>query len=229
VTADTVEVCVTDNGQGMPPELLSQCFGLFVQGEQTTERSAGGLGIGLALVKSIVELQGGSVRAESDGAGKGSRFTVILPRLNASGHHGASNQPPATADARGPGGLKVLVVDDNEDAAAMLARLIGALGHHAVVANHPQLALERIGQDAPDLCFLDIGLPDIDGHALARTICTRFGPERPTLVAITGYGQPHDREQALAAGFDEHFAKPLSTAKLAQLLQGRRPQPARPG
>jgi signal transduction histidine kinase len=218
VAGDSVVVSVSDNGNGMSPGLLSQCFELFVQGERTTERSAGGLGIGLALVRSIVELHEGSLRAESDGIGQGSRFTVTLPRVAAASQDAAHPQQPAERMRETASRLKVLVVDDNEDAAGMLAMLIDALGHEVLIEHHPRTALERLGQQAPDVCFLDIGLPDMDGYELARTIRTRFGDARPTLVAVTGYGQPQDREKALAAGFDEHFAKPVSGAKLAELL-----------
>ena len=101
----------------------------------------------------------------------------------------------------------------------MLAKLIDALGHQARVEHRPRLALERISRDPPNLCLLDVGLPDMDGHELAATIRSRLGDERPKLVAVTGYGQPHDRAKALAAGFDEHFPKPLSTTKLIELLR----------
>lgn len=218
VDADAVHLSVIDSGQGMTPELLKTCFDLFVQGERTSERGAGGLGIGLALVRSLVELHSGSVRAESEGLGKGSRFTITLPRIS------KAVEPVSVTPAAGEGlqhgadRLKVLIVDDNEDAAEMLALWVDTLSHEAMVEHHPLRALERIGVDPPDVCLLDIGLPDMDGYELARTIRTRLGPERVTLVAVTGYGQPQDREDALRAGFDEHFAKPVDCNTLAELL-----------
>jgi signal transduction histidine kinase/CheY-like chemotaxis protein len=218
VDVGTVSVSVADTGQGMPPALLTQCFELFVQAERTTERSGGGLGIGLALVQRIVQLHGGSVWAESEGIGKGSRFTVTLPRIAPAKEEGA-NQRPVESFQQSSSRLKVLVVDDNEDAAAMLALLIDALGHEAVVTNHPRLALELIDQHLPNICFLDIGLPEMDGYELAHAICATLGSARPRLVAITGYGQHQDREKALASGFDEHFVKPVSSPQLADALR----------
>ena len=226
VIGDHVVISVTDTGQGMSPELSRRCFELFVQAERTTERSAGGLGIGLALVRSIVQLHGGSVRAESEGEGKGSRFQVTLPRVVAAKEGRGTIQLPLESLPGADSPLEVLVVDDNEDAAAMLAMLVEALGHHVRVEHHPRLALERISRDPPNICFLDVGLPDMDGHELAAAIRSRLGNERPKLVAVTGYGQPQDREKALAAGFDEHFAKPLSTAKLVELLNRYAQEPA---
>ncbi len=213
-----VHLCVSDTGQGMSPELLDSCFELFVQGERTSERGAGGLGIGLALVRSLIELHGGTVRAESEGHGKGSRFTVTLPRI----HKTEAPVPSVTADRpgrhHGADRLKVLIVDDNEDAAEMLAMLVEAQGHETMLEHHPLRAMERIARERPDVCLLDVGLPDMDGYELARAIRNRLGPAEVTLVAITGYGQPKDRDRALAAGFDEHFAKPVNSSKLVELL-----------
>ena len=212
-----VHLCVIDNGQGMSPELLANCFELFVQGERTSERAAGGLGIGLALVRSLVELQGGIVRAQSDGDGEGSRFTVTLPRVQ---HDVASESTPDLVPLAAPepaNRLRVLIVDDNEDAAEMLAMLVEALGHETMVEHHPLPALKRIEHERPDVCLLDIGLPDIDGYELARRIRAPLG-DSVTLVAITGYGQPQDRQSAIAAGFDEHFTKPLDAERLAELI-----------
>ncbi len=215
-----VHLSVRDTGQGMTAELLKGCFDLFVQAERTSERAAGGLGIGLALVRSLVELHGGSVRAESEGHGRGSCLTVTLPRV-----HRAEVPVTAIAGAvQGAGGqrdagrLKVLIVDDNEDAAEMLALLVTALGHESMLEHHPLRALERIARGAPDVCLLDVGLPDMDGYELARQIRNKLDGTQVTLVAVTGYGQPQDRQNVLDAGFDEHFAKPLNSHKLAELL-----------
>lgn len=217
VSAETVDVSVRDTGQGMSEHLLAHCFDLFVQAERTSERSAAGLGIGLALVRSLVQLHGGTVSAQSDGPGKGSRFTVSLPKSPTAGG------PPASSADQGalrppPRRLQVLIVDDNEDAAAMLAMLVDALGHETAVAHHPHRALERMALQAPDLCFLDVGLPEMDGYALAREINARAGDRKPVLVAVTGYGQRQDRDRALAAGFAHHYAKPISLTSVAEVL-----------
>ena len=221
------QVClsVADDGVGMAPELVAQCFDLFVQAERTSDRTQGGLGIGLALVKSLVELHGGSVRAQSDGPGKGSRFTVSLPRYAAATPNAAPERPraPATADVR----RKVLVVDDNTDAAETLALLVQALGHEALVEHDPRAALERIEAEHPEIALVDVGLPGMDGYELARSVRERAGGTPMTLVAVTGYGQPQDREKALRAGFDEHLVKPADIGRLQQLLATARNTAAR--
>ena len=212
-----VHLCVIDNGQGMSPELLTNCFELFVQGERTSERAAGGLGIGLALVRSLIEVQGGSVRAQSDGYGKGSCFTVTLPRVQHDSASASTPAPRAFAAPEAANRLRILIVDDNEDAAEMLAMLVEAMGHETMVEHHPLRALTRIEHERPDICLLDIGLPDVDGYELARRVRTMFG-EAVTLFAVTGYGQPQDRERAIAAGFDDHFTKPLDGEQLARRI-----------
>lgn len=217
VEQETIEVSVTDTGQGMSPDLLKQCFELFVQGERTSERTGGGLGIGLALVRSIVELHKGSVHAESPGVGKGSRFAVSLPRAFRL-QEGNPELPVAVEQQHARERLKVLLVDDNEDAAQMLGMLVEAMGYEVVIDYSPIAALKRINQEKPDVCLFDIGMPEMDGYELAKAI--RMSPTlvHLTLVAVTGYGQPEDRTKALQAGFDEHFAKPVNTSALADLL-----------
>lgn len=209
-----VAVVVRDNGIGMSAKLIDHCFELFVQAERTSDRAAGGLGIGLALVKRLVELHGGRIAARSDGEGRGSTFTVTLPRIDNvawSGDGASDGLTPVTSR------LRVFVVDDNADAANMLAMLIDGLGCEALVETQSRRALERIRAERPDVCLLDIGMPDIDGHALARAIRETMA-KPPMLVAITGYSHAQDRAAALGAGFDEHFAKPVDSAKLAKLL-----------
>ncbi|NUZ05570.1 hybrid sensor histidine kinase/response regulator [Piscinibacter koreensis] len=217
VDAATVHLSVSDSGQGMTPELVAHCFDLFVQAERARDRAAGGLGIGLPLVRSLVELHGGSVAAESAGPGHGSRFTVTLPRIVPVERAAAAAHDAGTTAQPGAHTLSVLIVDDNEDAAEMLAMMVGELGHRAVVEHHPRHALDRLALERPDVALLDVGLPDMDGYQLAATIRERVAPA-PRLVAITGYGQPQDRADALAAGFDEHFAKPVDGHALAALL-----------
>ncbi|MGV3570813.1 MAG: PAS domain-containing hybrid sensor histidine kinase/response regulator [Ramlibacter sp.] len=214
-----VSVVIRDNGVGMSPKLIESCFELFVQAERTSDRAAGGLGIGLALVKRLVELHAGRIAARSDGDGRGSTFTVTLPRID-----DAALSSSGTSDSLAPASsrLRVFVVDDNADAAHMLAMLIDGLGYEASVETQPRLALERIRLESPDVCLLDVGMPEIDGLALARTIRSTMA-EAPMLVAITGYSQPQDRAAALEAGFNEHFAKPVESVKLANLLSNLAP------
>jgi signal transduction histidine kinase/CheY-like chemotaxis protein len=218
VEQETIEVSVTDTGQGMSPELLRQCFELFVQGERTSERTGGGLGIGLALVRSIAQLHKGSVHAESSGVGKGSRFSVSLPRAFRQQEDSLDLSRAAEQQQHARERLKVLLVDDNEDAVQMLGMLIEAMGYEVVIDYHPIAALKRIDQEKPDICLFDIGMSEMDGYELAKAI--RMSPTlgRLTLVAVTGYGQPEDRRKALQAGFDEHFTKPVDTSALAGLL-----------
>ncbi|MBL0421957.1 PAS domain-containing protein [Ramlibacter sp. AW1] len=218
VTADgqTVEVSVEDDGIGMSPELVERCFDLFVQAERTAERAQGGLGIGLSLVKSLVQLHGGWVRAASRGPGRGSRFTVGLPQVDRDASGVGRSGPVAELDA--PAKLRVLVVDDNQDAALTLAMLLESMGIEALVEFHPRSGLARFSAVQPDACLLDIGLPEMDGYELARRIRALPGGERTVLIAVTGYGQPQDVANARAAGFDEHFVKPANTDKLADVL-----------
>lgn len=212
-----VLLCVADSGIGMEPEFTDRAFNLFAQAERTFDRSQGGLGIGLALVKSLVDLHGGRVSARSAGLGKGSEFAVWLPRLafrDERDFHGS--MPFPTEEAKKP--LRILVVDDNEDAATMLAMVVEAAGHEVSVENHARQALERARHFVPDVCLLDIGLPDIDGYELARQLRTKLGLRNAVLIAVTGYGQAQDRENSFAAGFDYHFTKPVDSAKLVTLL-----------
>ncbi|MBN9121527.1 MAG: PAS domain S-box protein, partial [Planctomycetes bacterium] len=185
-----VRVSVRDTGIGIPPERLSQVFDLFMQVDPTLARSQGGLGIGLTLVKRLVEMHGGSVAVTSGGLGQGREFTVRLPVLARSGSAGAGHESAPPAGRR----LKVLVVDDNVDAAETLGTLLGILGHDAEVVHTPAAALAAVGS-GPDLVLLDIGLPEMSGYDVAREIRRRAGGGGPVLAAVTGYGQDQDREQ----------------------------------
>jgi PAS domain S-box-containing protein len=209
---------VSDNGIGMAPELVARAFDLFAQAERSSDRSLGGLGLGLALVKSLVELHHGTVTCESDGIGKGSKFTICLPRLRVhSDRHGEGQASDGGLPTQ-MRGLRVMVVDDNVDAAAMLAMLLEASGHRVVVEHDARRALARAREEVPQVCLLDIGLPEIDGNALAQQL--RACPEtaKSVLIAVTGYGHEKDREQSLAAGFNHHLVKPIDTRTLASLL-----------
>jgi CheY-like chemotaxis protein/two-component sensor histidine kinase len=209
---------VADNGIGMAPELVSRAFDLFAQAERSSDRSSGGLGLGLALVKNLVELHEGSATCESAGLGKGSKFTICLPRLLPP----ESGDDAAFADRVHPSGhakkLRVMIVDDNVDAAAMLSMLLEASGHEVLVEHDGRGALARAAAEAPQVCLLDIGLPEMDGNELARHLRMLPATTDAVLVAITGYGQEKDRAQSLAAGFDHHLVKPVDTKTLAAIL-----------
>jgi len=206
---------VTDDGIGMEPALVARVFDLFSQAERTPDRSQGGLGLGLALAKSLVELHGGSVSADSPGLGKGSSFTVRLPRHT-------QDLPVSIAQSRGQATaatpLKVLLVDDNLDAAHTLQLFLGAGGHTVEVAYCGADAVDVARVFEPDVCLLDIGLPDFDGNELARRLRRMPQSTGATLIAMTGYGRQQDREAAMAAGFDHYMVKPVNTVELSDRL-----------
>jgi signal transduction histidine kinase/CheY-like chemotaxis protein len=218
--AERVAIRIADNGIGMAPELVARAFDLFAQAERSVDRSLGGLGLGLALVKHLVELHGGTVTCESPGLGLGSSFTVTLPRLAAQGQLAEQTEEGAGA-TQGPGRARVLVVDDNEDAAATLAMLLEMSGHEVLVEHDSRSALARARDSAPQICVLDIGLPDMDGMELARRLRSQPETADALLVAVTGYGQDSDRAASRAAGFDHHLVKPIDLGKLQALLEGR--------
>ncbi len=218
---DQVMIAVKDDGIGMAPELVSRVFDPFSQAERTSDRSQGGLGLGLALVKSLVELHGGSVQALSRAPGAGSVFTVRFPLSNNQASPFLRNSDdlplplPLPVSVRV---LRVMVVDDNADAARTLEMFVKAAGHTVVVESHAAGALARARAVAPEVCLLDIGLPDIDGNELARRLRKMPETANAVLIAITGYGQQQDLENAMAAGFDYHFVKPVDAIMLAGLL-----------
>jgi signal transduction histidine kinase/CheY-like chemotaxis protein len=218
VTVDENHVFITvrDNGVGIAPEVLPYIFDLFTQAERTPDRSQGGLGIGLALVKSLIALHGGSVHAKSAGLGEGSEFSLCLPRVAAP----APDADTALAHdpAQDPDHLRVMVVDDNVDAAQMLAALLEVQGHTVGVEYDGQGALERARRERPDVLLLDIGLPDMDGYELARRLRAQPENENATLVALTGYGQHQDREEAQHAGFDHYLVKPADLGQVNEVL-----------
>jgi PAS domain S-box-containing protein len=210
-------ITVTDNGIGMDPELASRVFDLFAQAKRTPDRSSGGLGLGLALVKSLVQLHGGTVSCASKGHGKGSMFSVCLPLCPVSA--GSVSSTAATGNALSTtGSLRVMVVDDNADAAQMLGMLLEAFGHKVTVEYSALQALEHSRTEAPDVYVLDIGLPEIDGNELALRLKAQAQTAGATLIALTGYGQRYDRDSALAAGFSHYFVKPVDTTKLLAVL-----------
>jgi CheY-like chemotaxis protein len=218
---DEVVIRVRDTGFGIPAHVLPHIFDLFTQADRTLDRAQGGLGIGLTLVKTLVEMHGGSVTAHSDGPGQGSEFVVRLP-LNPE----VSERPRgAEADPPAPGrcdALRILIVDDNRDAADSLAMLL-RYWHHEVRTAHDGLSgLKAVRSYYPHVVLLDIGLPGLDGYEIARQIRSEFGPAL-RLVAVTGYGQEEDRRRALAAGFDAHLVKPADLDALERVLAGAAP------
>ncbi|HEY8608305.1 MAG TPA: ATP-binding protein [Noviherbaspirillum sp.] len=214
VDDDRVEVRIRDDGTGISPEILPYVFDLFTQADRTLARSQGGLGIGLALVKNLVILHGGSVEARSDGPNRGSEFVVRLPRARDAGAGVADEKD----DVRASDALRILVVDDNADAAQTLSLLLAVGGHKVAVEHDGESALHRLHRERPDVLLLDIGLPDMDGFQLARRVRALPKMERAVLIALTGYGQTQDRDDSRAAGFDYHLVKPVSLETLARIL-----------
>jgi signal transduction histidine kinase/DNA-binding response OmpR family regulator len=212
---------VRDSGIGIAPELLPRVFDLFTQAERSLDRSQGGLGIGLTLVRRLVELHDGSVSVSSAGVGRGSEFVVRLPLGKvAKGDHGGAGhaRPPVDATPK-----RVLVVDDNEDGARLLSRMLRSCGHHLSLAHDGPTALEVALADPPDVVLLDIGLPGMDGYEVARRLRERDGPTPILLVALTGYGQEDDLRRSQEAGFDHHLVKPVDPLTLSELLARHRP------
>ncbi|HUQ75408.1 MAG TPA: response regulator, partial [Burkholderiales bacterium] len=214
-------ISVEDDGTGIDAELLPRVFELFVQGERGLDRSQGGLGIGLTLVKRLVELHQGQVEAKSAGAGKGSTFVVTLPSISAV--H-ADTPPAIAAAATSPQvyGRRVLVVDDNVDAAESTAAFLRLEGHEVKTVSDGNEALSSVHVFAPHVVVLDIGLPGLDGYAVARRLREDGHTSHALLIALTGYGAREDREKALASGFDFHFVKPTDPRQIQHAIeQGR--------
>ena len=208
------EIGVRDTGAGIDPELLPSVFDAFVQGARTLARTEGGLGLGLALVKGITELHGGSVRGESGGIGQGTEFVVRLPLLHRAV---APDAPAASAPQVCERGRRLLVVDDNRDAAESLADILRWLGHAVEVAYDGPSALEMVRANPPEVVLCDLGLPGMSGYEVA-TALRREGLSGTRLIAVSGYAQPEDVSRALEAGFDAHVAKPCDPEQLARLL-----------
>jgi CheY-like chemotaxis protein len=213
---DQVEVRVVDNGVGISPELLGSVFDLFVQGARTLDRSEGGLGLGLSLVKSLVELHGGAVSATSEGPGRGSEFCFTLPLVPESQLDSGPRASLAPPRRRRP--QRILLVDDNRDAADSTAQVLREVGHEVHVAYDGPTALALSQEHAPSLAVLDIGLPVMDGYELARRLRTQRPRTELKLVALTGYGQKSDRQRSQEAGFDAHLVKPVAMEQLLSLV-----------
>jgi CheY-like chemotaxis protein/two-component sensor histidine kinase len=213
---------VTDDGAGIPAELLPSVFDLFVQGDQDLGRHTGGLGVGLSLVRRLVELHGGRVEATSPGEGRGSVFTVRLPALADAPHaFRQAVEAPAETPSR-----RILIVEDNPDNREMMRILLATAGYEAHEAGDGVSGVEIAVQLEPDVVLVDIGLPGIDGYAVARQIRSKLRG-RCRLIALSGYGQQKDRERAADAGFDEHLLKPVDPARLLAALTASGDAPAR--
>jgi signal transduction histidine kinase len=212
---DQVAITVRDNGVGIGPDMLPHIFSMFVQERQSLDRSQGGLGLGLAIVRNLVELHGGTVEARSDGRGKGTEMTIRIPAVAVA----EIARDPQDAVAEEPArGRRILVVDDNEDAADLLSAVLEELGNTTRVAHDASGALAIFDEFDPELAVLDIGLPVIDGYELARQLRDRRSAHPLGLIALTGYGQPSDKALASEAGFDAHLVKPVAISALQALI-----------
>jgi signal transduction histidine kinase len=213
----SAEVEVTDTGIGIAPEMLGRVFDAFAQADRALDRAEGGIGLGLALVRSVVQLHGGAVEASSEGPGRGSSFLVRIPRIE--------TQPVARAS--GPRleprscGKRVVVVEDSADIRELLVDMLAEDGHDVSCADDGPHGLEEILRVTPDVAFVDVGLPGFDGFELARR--ARASGSTARLVAVTGYGQPEDRRHAFDAGFDDHLTKPVGESDLQRAMQGASP------
>jgi CheY-like chemotaxis protein len=207
---------VSDTGAGLAPEMVERVFELFTQVEGSLDRAQGGMGIGLTLVRNLVALHGGTVTAQSAGLGEGSEFIVRIPRVTTA----AASSEPQPREPTTPGAVRsrhVLIVEDNDDSRELLASILSRRGYHVFTAQDGQQGIDEALARRPSVLLVDIGLPGIDGYALARAVRDELGPDS-YLVALTGYGQPDDRRRAAEAGFDIHLTKPVDISVLEQLL-----------
>jgi len=210
---------VRDDGIGIPPDHLDSIFEVFNQAPTSLDRTKGGLGLGLALVRALVNMHGGVVEADSAGPGTGSTFTVTLPLVVAA----SREAPPPPVEAIGPhdAGMRVVLVEDNVDIRDTLAELLALDGYRVDGAGDGPQGLSRILAIVPDIALVDVGLPGFDGYELAQRVRAQLGPA-PILIAMTGYGQPDDRARAFEAGFDEHVVKPVSLDDLSSAIERTR-------
>lgn len=222
LTKDEATITVEDNGIGMTPELAASAFDMFAQGSPASGHLAEGLGLGLAVVKRLVELHGGNVSCSSEGPGKGSRFTVSLPLL---ADVDSTVKQPETETEIDPvadkSGLKILIVDDNADAAELLGMVLKIYGHEILIEHQPEHVPNLARSELPNACLLDIGMPGINGNELARRLRNQPETANVLLVAITGYGQERDIQESRAAGFDHHITKPVDVEKLLGIFTAR--------
>ncbi|TLY76552.1 MAG: response regulator [Gammaproteobacteria bacterium] len=212
-----IDIRVRDNGIGIPAEVLPRIFDLFTRLDRRSDHPHSGLGIGLALVRRLLQMHDGTISAHSEGTGRGSEFVIRLPMLPETTQSVNGRQPATTADAP-PVRRRILVADDNADALQTLATVLELSGHEVFSAANGSLALECAERHLPEVALLDIGMPLLDGYEVARRIRAQAWGKRITLVALTGWGQESDRRRSQEAGFDSHLVKPLDLGKLTQLL-----------
>jgi signal transduction histidine kinase/ActR/RegA family two-component response regulator len=229
LAGDQVRITVKDNGIGFPGEMREGLFQPFGQAEHALDRAGGGLGLGLALARSLVEMHGGTISAHSDGPGLGSEFMINLPAAEEGLEAEPAPEPQTTVAGRPVRSLRILVVDDNRDAAESLAVLLGMWGHEASVALDGPGALEVLRRQRPEVVLLDIGLPEMDGYEVSRRLRRTKEGRRVLLVAVTGYGQREDRRLSKEAGFDDHLVKPVEPTFLRHLLASYGARDAPPG
>jgi CheY-like chemotaxis protein len=213
---DEIAIAVTDTGIGIPGEALPNVFAMFSQVKSSQDRSEGGLGIGLALARGLVDLHGGTIEARSAGLGHGSEFTVRLPRRDVGTERRGAPSPTASAPTAR---RRVLIADDNRDAADSLAMLLKMEGHDVTVVHDGAEALAAFMSLRPEVALLDIGMPKINGYDVARKIREDSLGRAVTLIAVTGWGQDSDKARALAVGFYYHFTKPVEPERLCALLR----------
>jgi CheY-like chemotaxis protein len=222
---DRVRLSIRDRGAGIASEMLGRVFDPFVQQPQTLDRAHGGLGLGLSIVRSLVELHGGTVSATSEGAGQGSTFTVELSASARASLSSVASTPGTEVEQAAARRAKVLVVDDNQDAAMMLGDALDRLGYETAVAYDGPSALRMAAAFAPDVALLDLGLPVMDGFELAERLQQQSAAKAPHLVAVTGYGQDSDRQRSARAGFERHLVKPVAIGVVSgvvdELVGGR--------
>jgi CheY-like chemotaxis protein len=216
-TGDAIELKVKDDGIGIPADMLDRVFDMFAQDRQAIDRVHGGLGLGLTIAKSLVEMHGGSVRALSEGPGKGSEFVIRLPAAT-DASAGAAEPWPVENAVIARARRRILVVDDNVDAARLMAEALEAVGHEIRLAFDGPGALDAAVSFKPDVALLDLGLPLMDGYEIARHLIAASSVRPPVLVAVTGYGQTSDRERTRSAGFHAHVVKPVDLSYLIKLL-----------
>ncbi|MFO1065990.1 MAG: ATP-binding protein [Pirellulales bacterium] len=209
-----VVITVRDNGVGIPQSMLPRVFEMFTQVDRSLENSQGGLGVGLSIVKGLVELHGGQVYAASPGHGQGSEFTVRLPRI----HNVEPVRTTGTVRPRNGTAKQILVVDDNRDAAVSLALMMRMLGHETRTAHDGLEALDQAAEFRPDVVLLDIGMPRLNGYDTARRMRETEWGRSCFLIALTGWGQEEDRRRSREAGFDAHLIKPVDPAALESML-----------